>query len=164
MSCYLQDVYFRIMFCLNFFSNCRLAMNFVYCSIRDHCHNYIAHFSGDIATPKTRHHIYTHSTPVNPSLQQTVVHHHHDNTSVNKQTREYTVARDPGEVSTRPAVDQVHHHHHYGNGDITSNLKKKKPRKKDYCNISDHEDLVRDCVHFQIDLLKTTLKTLYIYI
>lgn len=104
---------------------------------------------GDIATPKTRHHIYTHSTPVNPSLQQTVVHHHHDNTSVNKQTREYTVARDPGEVSTRPAVDQVHHHHHYGNGDITSNLKKKKPRKKDYCNISDHEDLEDDVMNLE---------------
>lgn len=55
------------------------------------------------------------------------------------------VPQTPVDKSTASTVNQVHRHHHYGNGDFTMQLKKqkKRERKKEYCNISEHEDLVR---------------------
>ena len=62
-----------------------------------------------------------------------IYHRHYDN----------VVPQTPVDGSIATPVNQVHRHHHYGNGDFTMQLKKQKKRKKEYCNISEHEDLVR---------------------
>ena len=60
-----------------------------------------------------------------------VIRHHH-----------YNNPQPQTPMSTATTVNQVHRHYHHGNGDFTMELKRSKSRKKEYCNISEHEDLV----------------------
>jgi hypothetical protein len=90
---------------------------------------------------EVHHHHYGNNAPiqspahvnVSPVHPDVIRHHHYDN----------DVPQTPVDVSAATTINQVHRHHHYGNGDFTIQLKKKRARKKDYCNISEHEDLVR---------------------
>lgn len=91
---------------------------------------------------EVHHHHYGNTAPTtnqpapraDVSMPSHMIHHrHYDN----------VVPQTPVDGLATTTVNQVHRHHHYGNGDFTMQLKKQKNSKKEYCNISEHEDLVR---------------------
>lgn len=87
------------------------------------------HHHGNATSPATVH----PPSDVSALHSGVIRHHHYDN----------TIPQTPVGGSAATSITQVHRHHHYGNGDFTLQLKKKKAKKKEYCNISEHEDLVR---------------------
>ena len=98
-----------------------------------HAHERVPAVSG---VNEVHHHHYGNNVPIAnqaPAPTDVVRHHHYNN----------AVPQTPVDGSAVTTINQVHRHHHYGNGDFTMELKKKRARKKDYCNISEHEDLVR---------------------
>ena len=100
------------------------------------------------------HHHYGKKAPTTnqsrtPVIEPEVVRHYHYNNAV---------PHTPVDGSAVTTINQVHRHHHYGNGDFTKELKKKKARKRDYCNISEHEDLEDDVVALEEKLASTNSK------
>ena len=98
--------------------------------------------------PVTHHNI--HTTPVNHDIYQTIHHHHYDNSTPIQHTQNmehHATQAAVIDVSPKDVVDEVHYHRHYGNRDFTEDLgKRKKQKKKDFCNISEHEELVGEVV------------------
>ncbi|XP_028394639.1 centriolin-like [Dendronephthya gigantea] len=77
-------------------------------------------------------------------ITEVINHHHYDN----------VVAQTPA-TST---VNQLHRHLHYGNGDFTMQLKTKRTKKKEYCNVSEHDYLEDDVVALEEKLASTNSK------